>query len=202
MCEISSAATYWAWTLLLATIAICVLSAERAFALRREKVIPPSLLDRAIGAYRIFGINEAMLETLSRDSPLGRVLAAGLRRHAMPALAIREAIDLERRVVVHELGRGPVIRGLVVATSALLGLFGAFIEPIRIVGPLSPRSLESVCSIGGIADAISIACIGLFLAATALIWFFQLRRALEGLSLEMERHGARLVDAVCSGRAS
>ena len=65
--------------LLLASIISVALIIERLVALRRVKVVPPGLLQRAVGEFQRGANNDRMLDELERHSPLGRVLAAGLR---------------------------------------------------------------------------------------------------------------------------
>jgi len=51
---------------------------ERFMILRKEKIVPGGLLEKVLTAYQKQGVSEDMLEKLSQDSPLGRVLASGL----------------------------------------------------------------------------------------------------------------------------
>ena len=79
MFSIILAAGWPIWPLLLASIIAVALIIERLVALRRTKVLPTGLLQRVIAEYRQGGVNDAMLAGLEEQSPLGRVLAAGLR---------------------------------------------------------------------------------------------------------------------------
>ena len=79
MFAIVQAAGWPIWPLLLASIISVALIIERLVALRRVKVVPNGLLQRAVGEYKRGANNDKLLEDLERHSPLGRVLSAGLR---------------------------------------------------------------------------------------------------------------------------
>jgi len=78
---------------------------ERSFSLREKKIVPPTLLEQVITVYQRQGVNEEVLQKLAKDSPLGTVLAAGLRNHRSSRYVMKEAIDEAGRAVAHELER-------------------------------------------------------------------------------------------------
>ena len=77
MFAIVQAAGWPIWPLLLASIISVALIIERLVALRRVKVVPNGLLQRAVGEYKRGANNDKLMEELERHSPLGRVLSAG-----------------------------------------------------------------------------------------------------------------------------
>ncbi|PZR19719.1 MAG: flagellar motor protein MotA, partial [Azospira oryzae] len=79
MFAIIQAAGWPIWPLLFASIIALALIIERLVALRRSKVAPEGLLARVVGEVRQGTVNEAAINALEQGSPLGRVLAAGLR---------------------------------------------------------------------------------------------------------------------------
>ena len=90
---------------------------ERFIVLRRQRIAPPSLLEKVVDAYRKQGVTAQLVENLSRDSPLGRVLASGLRNHRAPRPVMKEAIEEEGRAVAHDLERFLTTLGTI-ATAA------------------------------------------------------------------------------------
>ena len=92
MFSIILAAGWPIWPLLFASIIAVALIIERMVALRRAKVLPSGLLQRVVAEYRQSGVSEAMLANLEAQSPLGRVLAAGLRNVGSSREIMREAI--------------------------------------------------------------------------------------------------------------
>ncbi|MGH8734525.1 MAG: MotA/TolQ/ExbB proton channel family protein, partial [Burkholderiales bacterium] len=79
MFAIIQAAGWPIWFLLLASVIAVALIIERSVSLRANKIIPPTLLDQVVAVYRRQGLSPEVIERLSHDSPLGAVLAAGLR---------------------------------------------------------------------------------------------------------------------------
>jgi len=115
------------WPLLLASIIAVALIIERMVALRRSKVLPSGLLQRVVAEYRQSGVNEAMLANLEAQSPLGRVLAAGLRNVGSSREIMREAIEEAGAVVAHELDRYLTTLGTIASISPLMVLFGTLV---------------------------------------------------------------------------
>ena len=79
MFAIIQAAGWPIWPLLLASVIAVALIIERLVALRRAKVLPAGLLQRVLAEYQQKGVAESQLADLEKNSPLGRVLAAGIR---------------------------------------------------------------------------------------------------------------------------
>ena len=105
MFSIIQAAGWPIWPLLLASIIAVALIIERAAALRRVKIVPPGLLHSAMANYRQQGVTEEQLLRLEGSSPLGLVLAAGMRNAGSSREIMKEAIEEAGRGVAHDLER-------------------------------------------------------------------------------------------------
>ena len=81
MFAILQAAGWPIWFLLAASIIALALIIERSLSLRAARIIPPRLFEQVVALYRRQGVSEEVLDKLAQDSPLGAVLAAGLRNH-------------------------------------------------------------------------------------------------------------------------
>ena len=92
MFAIIQAAGWPIWFLLLASVIAVALIIERSISLRSKKIIPPTLLDQVVGVYQRQGLSPEVIDRLSRDSPLGAVLAAGLRNLRSSRYVMKEAI--------------------------------------------------------------------------------------------------------------
>jgi biopolymer transport protein ExbB len=80
------------WPLLLTSIIAVALIIERSVSLREAKIVPPTLLDQVMSVYARQGVSADVLDKLAKDSPLGEVLAAGLRNEKSPRHVMKEAI--------------------------------------------------------------------------------------------------------------
>jgi len=201
MFAILQAAGWPIWFLLIASIIAVALIIERAIMLRREKIVPARLLEKVVEAYRKQGATPQLVETLYRDSPLGRVLASGLRNHRAPRPVMKEAIEEEGRAVTHELERFLTTLGTIASISPLMGLFGTVVGMIEIFGSQNPSGSNPADLAHGISVALYNTGFGLLIAIPAMIFFRHFRGKVEGFVVEMEQQAARLVDIMHGERS-
>src|SRR5689334_25344918 len=102
--------------------------------LRQDRIVPGDLLDKVLAAYQKQGVSEEMLQKLSLDSPLGQVLASGLRNYKSSRYVMKDAIEETGRAVTHELERFLTTLGTIATISPLMGLFGTVVGMIEIFG--------------------------------------------------------------------
>jgi biopolymer transport protein ExbB len=198
---IIQAAGWPIWFLLVASVIAVALIIERGIVLRRQRIVPANLLERVVEAYRKQGATPQLIENLYRDSPLGRVLASGLRNHRAPRPVMKEAIEEEGRAVSHELERFLTTLGTIASISPLMGLFGTIVGMIEIFGSQSPTGANPAQLAHGISIALYNAGFGILIAIPAMIFFRHFRGKVEGFVVEMEQQAARLVDIVHGERA-
>jgi len=199
---IIEAAGWPIWPLLLASVIAVALIIERLIVLRREKIVPRALLGQVVDAYRKQGVSAQLLENLYQDSPLGRVLAAGMRNHKAPRPVMKEAIEDEGRSVTHELERFLTTLGTIATISPLMGLFGTVVGMIEIFGSQNPTGGSNPAALAhGISVALYNTAFGLVIAIPAMIFFRYFRGKVEGFVVDMEQQASRLVDIVHGDRS-
>jgi biopolymer transport protein ExbB len=198
---IIQAAGWPIWPLLLASIIAVALIIERMIVLRRERVVPTGLFDRVVDAYRKQGASRELVENLYQDSPLGRVLAAGLRNVKAPRPVMKEAIEEEGRAVMHHLERFLTTLGTIASIAPLMGLFGTIVGMIEIFGAQAPTGSNPAQLAHGISIALYNAGFGILIAIPAMIFFRYFRGKVEGFVVDMEQQASRLVDIVHGDRA-
>ena len=196
MFAIIQAAGWPIWFLLLASVVAVALIIERSISLRESKIIPPTLLDQVITVYQRQGVNEEVLQKLAKDSPLGTVLAAGLRNHRSSRYVMKEAIDEAGRAVAHELERFLTTLGTIATASPLLGLFGTVIGMIEIFGSQSPTGTNPQQLAHGISIALYNTAFGIAIAIPSLIFYRHFKNKVDSFVVEMEQLAAKLVDIV------
>jgi len=180
--------------LLLASVISVALIIERLVALRRSKVVPPGLLQRAVGEFKAGANNDRMLEELDRHSPLGRVLATGLRNVGASREVMKESIEEAGNAVAHELNRYLTTLGTIASISPLMGLFGTVVGMIEIFGSQTPGSGNPQQLAHGISIALYNTGFGIFIAIPSLIFWRHFRALVDGFVVEMEQQAVRLVD--------
>ena len=202
MFAIIQAAGWPIWFLLFASVIAVALIIERSISLRASRIIPPTLLDQVVSVYRRQGLSPEVIERLSRDSPLGAVLAAGLRNLKSSRYVMKEAIEEAGRSVAHDLERFLTTLGTIATAAPLLGLFGTVIGMIEIFGSQSPTGTNPQQLAHGISIALYNTAFGIAIAIPALIFYRHFRAKVDTLVVEMEQHAAKLVDIVHGERAA
>jgi biopolymer transport protein ExbB len=193
---IIQAAGWPIWPLLLASVIAVALIIERAVSLRSSKIIPPTLLEQVLAVYQRQGVSEDILAKLAKDSPLGEVLAAGLRNHKSSRYVMKEAVEESGRTVAHELERFLTTLGTIATAAPLLGLFGTVIGMIEIFGSQSPTGTNPQQLAHGISIALYNTAFGIGIAIPALIFYRHYRNKVDGLVVDMEQQAAKLIDLV------
>jgi biopolymer transport protein ExbB len=194
---IIQAAGWPIWPLLLASVIALALIIERFVTLRDHRIIPPLLLEEVVGVYQRQGTSEDMLARLAKDSPLGAVLAAGLRNHRSSRYVMKEAIDEAGRHVAHDLERFLTTLGTIATAAPLLGLFGTVIGMIEIFGSQSPTGGANPQQLAhGISIALYNTAFGIAVAIPALIFYRHFKNRVDTLVVEMEQLSAKLIDIV------
>jgi biopolymer transport protein ExbB len=200
---IIQAAGWPIWFLLLASVIAVALIIERSVSLRAHKIIPPKLLDQVIGVYQRQGLSAEVVDRLSSDSPLGAVLAAGLRNLKSERYVMKEAIEEAGRGVAHDLERFLTTLGTIATAAPLLGLFGTVIGMIEIFGSQSPTGGTNPQQLAhGISIALYNTAFGIGIAIPALIFYRHFKNKVETFVVEMEQSAAKLVDIVHGERAA
>ena len=203
MFAIVQAAGWPIWFLLIASVIAVALIIERSISLRSGRVIPPSLLDQVVAVYRRQGLSPEVVERLSRDSPLGAVLAAGLRNLKRSRYVMKEAIEEAGRAAAHELERFLTTLGTIATAAPLLGLFGTVIGMIEIFGAQSPASGTNPQQLAhGISIALYNTAFGIALGIAALVFYRHFRARVDTFVVEMEQLASKLIDIVHGERAA
>ena len=200
MFDIIKAAGWPIWPLLFASVVAVALIIERLIVLRRDKIVPQGLLEKVVEAYQKQGVTPQLVDNLAKDSPLGRVLAAGLRNYRAPRPVMKEAIEDEGRTVGHQLERFLTTLGTIASISPLLGLFGTVIGMIEIFGSQSPSGTNPQQLAHGISIALYNTAFGILIAIPSMIFFRHFRGKVEGFVVDMEQAAAKLVDIVHGDR--
>jgi biopolymer transport protein ExbB len=198
---IIQAAGWPIWFLLLASIIAVALIIERAISLRARKIVPPNLLEQVKSVYQRQGVSEEILDKLAKDSPLGAVLAAGLRNHKSSRYVMKEAIEEAGRAVAHEMERFLTTLGTIATASPLLGLFGTVIGMIGIFGSQSPTGTNPQQLAHGISVALYNTAFGIAISIPSLIFYRHYKNKVDTYVVEMEQQASRLIDVVHGERA-
>jgi biopolymer transport protein ExbB len=197
---IIQAAGWPIWLLLIASVIALTLIVERLIYLRRAKILPPSLLDEVIRVYHNGKINAEVVQKLEQNSPLGRVLAAGLRNIASPRDVMKESIEEAGRGTAHELERFLTTLGTIATLAPLMGLFGTVVGMIEIFGAQNAAGANPAQLAHGISVALYNTGFGLAIAMPALVFYRHFRALVDSFIIDMELQAVKFVDIVHGAR--
>ena len=198
MLDILRAAGWPIYFLLVASIISLALIIERAVSLRRSVIVPPGFLEKLVAELRQSGVSEDLIKRVQAHSPLGRVLAAGLRNVRASREAMKEAIEEAGHAVAHDLERFLTTLGTIATVSPLMGLFGTVIGMIELFGAQNPAGggTDPQQLAHGISVALYNTGFGLMIAIPSLIAHRHYRAQVDSIIIEMEQQAIRLVDVV------
>ncbi|MBU3656603.1 MAG: MotA/TolQ/ExbB proton channel family protein [Rhodocyclaceae bacterium] len=196
MFAIIQAAGWPIWPLLIASIIALALIIERLYSLRRPKILPPGLLQSVLTVLGRGGYDANGLHQLEEDSPLGRVLAAGIRNQNASREIMREAIEESGRMVYHQLERYLTTLGTIASIAPLLGLLGTLVGMIDIFGSQSPGTGNPQQLAYGISVALYNTAFGLLIAIPALIFWRHFRALVDSYVVDMEQQAIKLVEVI------
>ena len=182
--------------LLLSAVAIAII-VERAWTLRRNAVVPPSLGDE-VRAWAARGkLDPAHIESLRRTSPLGSLLAAALDVRARPRDLVRERIEDVGRHLVHRMERYLNTLGTIAASGPLLGLFGTVVGMIQMFLAIGDGGLGDVNQLAaGIGKALVCTATGMIVAIPALMAHRWFRGRIAEYIVAMEPEAMLLLDTI------
>jgi biopolymer transport protein ExbB len=194
---IIQAAGWPIYPLLLASIIAVALIIERTVSLRESKIVPPTLLDQVMSVHARQGVTPDIVDKLAQDSPLGEVLAAGLRNEKSPRHVMKEAIEEAGRAVAHNLERFLTTLGTIATAAPLLGLFGTVVGMIEIFGSQSPTGGTNPAQLAhGISIALYNTAFGIAISIPSLIFYRHFKNKVDGFVVQMEQAASKLIDIV------
>ncbi len=197
MFSLIQAAGWPIWFIIIASILAVGIIGERSWTLRLSTVIPRGLLTKVIREYRERGVSTDMLVRLHSHSPLGQVLAAGLKNVDSPREVMKESIEEAGRVVAHDLDRYLTSLGTIASMSPLLGLFGTIVGMIEIFGSNSPTGGNNPAQLAhGISVALYNTAFGILVAIPSMIFYRYFRAKVDSMVIGMELQALKLVETV------
>lgn len=188
------------WPLILASVLALALIIERGLALRRTRILPSGLLDDVVGLVRKQAVTPDIIAKLEANSPLGRVLAAGLRNERVLREGAIQQVEAAGAVIANRLTRNLTLLGSIGSIAPLLGLFGTVIGMIHIFASQqagsSPQDLAR-----GISIALYCTAFGIIVAVPAVLAHRYFRRLVDDYLVEMEEKAERLLEVVYRDRS-
>jgi len=177
------------WALLLCSVVALAVFLERLWALRRDHVMPSSLLAALTRHLKVGDADRAEQLCRESDAALSEVIEAGLQRRHGGRAATKEAMEERGQVAVGDLDGGIGVLSTVAAIAPLLGLLGTVAGMIQVFRDVAGVDNPDISLLArGIWEALLTTGFGLTVAIPSYVAF----RILEA---RIERHGRDLEEA-------
>ncbi len=183
--------------IILCSILALTIVVERFWTLREKKIAPPNLTDQIIKLHKKNRITNEAISKLYNNSPLGRILAAGLRNMNTQRELMKESIEEEGRQVVLELERFLNTLGTIASITPLLGLLGTVIGMIKVFAVITSLGVgDPKILADGISEALLTTAAGLSVAIPSVMFYRFFRGRVDELLLKMEAQAVFLVEVI------
>lgn len=181
--------------LILASIFALGLIIERGIALQRRNVVPATLLTDVLGLWRNRKITPEVVAKLEANSPLGKVLAAGLRNDRTSREGAMQQIEAAGAVVANRLTKNLTLLGSIGSIAPLLGLLGTVVGMIAIFASQQAGSNPQELA-RGISVALYCTALGIIVAVPAVLAYRYFKRLVDDYLVDMEEQAERLLETV------
>jgi len=183
------------WPLLLCSIISLAIIAERFWSLQTKRIAPKNLLARVWQWQKSGQLEAGKLQELRDDSPLGRILAAGLVNSRHDRDVMKESIEEVGRHVVHEMERFLNTLGTIAAITPLLGLLGTVIGMIKVFAVITAEGVGNPAVLAeGISEALITTATGLTIAIPSLMFFRYFHGRVDDHVVTMEQEALKMVE--------
>jgi biopolymer transport protein ExbB len=183
--------------IILSSVIAAAIFLERLWTLQPKRVLPLDLVDKVWRWVESEQLQEKHIVALEQNSPLGKILAAGLANRHRDRAIVKEAIEDAGRHVIHDLERFINALGTIASISPLLGLLGTVSGMIHTFNDITDQGVGNPQVVaGGISEALVCTAAGLVVAIPAVIAYRFLRTRIEYLVVQMEKEATKLVQAI------
>ena len=189
------------YPLYLCSMIMVGLAIERSISLRRRKILPSDTVKkiRSVSPREGDKLNsgELLRELDLHDSPISRVVKAGLRKMRRPVAEIEKAIEDAGEREADTLRRNCRVLSIVASVSPLLGLLGTVLGMIKAfmtVAASEDALGQTELLASGIYQALVTTAVGLGIAIPALVLYHFFTEQVERLVSEIDDITIELVE--------
>ncbi|MEO5365541.1 MAG: MotA/TolQ/ExbB proton channel family protein [Magnetococcus sp. WYHC-3] len=187
--------------IVLGSVVALAIVMERLWTLRRARVLPPASVSALREAVAQGDLQQAAQHCHDNPSPVGRIVAAGLRASGQRRGVIKEAVEEAGRQEVVDLERYLDLLGTIVMLSPLLGLLGTVLGMIEVFDVVSRHGVGGDPGVlaGGISKALITTAAGLTVAIPALACHRYFESLVDRHVAELERFALTVAEQIQSG---
>ena len=194
MFELLKAGGFLIWPILLCSVIALAIVIERFSSLRTNVVAPGALTERVGKLLQKGSLDIKTINEIEEHSPLGKVLAAGLKNPNQHRVVVKEAVEEAGRHVVHDLEKHLQTLGTIAAITPLLGLLGTVIGMIKVFSAITTFGVGDPQALAeGISEALVTTAAGLSVGIPSLMFHRYFRGKVNELTIDMEQQALRFM---------
>lgn len=195
MLELVQAGGWMMVPIIVCSVAAVAIAVERFWSLQPSRIAPRTLLAQVWGYVKKNELDRERLREIRSACPLGQIFAAGLGNARHGRGIMKEAMEEEANVVMHEMERYLTTLGTIASISPLLGLLGTVVGMIQAFTVLMAQGAGNANNLaGGISTALITTAGGLTVAIPALMLYRYFLRRIDELVVTMEQEASKLVE--------
>lgn len=190
------------WPIALCSLLAVTIFLERLWALQRSRIIPDQFVELLTKAMREGRWSRARSLCDGNESTVSLLARAGLSYRGRSRIVIKDAVQDAGRRAAAGLERFTGALGSIASITPLLGLLGTVTGMIgvfqKVVVQMSEtdQSPNAGALANGIWEALITTAAGLTVAIPAFLMYRFLIARIDGMVLELQEHGGRIVDLV------
>lgn len=185
------------WVIVLCSVLSITIALERAYTLRKKKIINTDFL-HDVKKYAVKGeFEKALMVCRKVDVAMSRITHAGLLRSRFGVLEVERALEAAGAHEATLLEANLRGLGVIASLAPMLGLLGTVTGMINAFSAISLEGVGNPTVVaGGIAEALINTAAGLVVAIYTLGFYHYFRGKVDKLIYEMEEISLRLVEDI------
>ena len=197
MLELFKAGGLLIWPILACSIISLAIIAERLWSLQSKRILSDNLVKRVWEWHKEGHLDVQRIRQLRADSPLGKILAAGLANRKYHREVMKESIEEVGRHVAHDLTRFLNTLGTIASITPLLGLLGTVIGMIKVFAVITAQGIgDPTVLAAGISEALITTAAGLTVGIPSLMFYRYFRGRVDELVVSMEQEALKMVEVM------
>ena len=195
MWELVKAGGWLMSPIILCSILMLIIIIERSIKLRTSQIAPPQLREQLLQHLVSDGdIERGMLVNVKEKSPLGDILATGLKYRQYGIESMTMHMENRASVAIHSLEKHINMLGTIGAVAPLLGLLGTVLGIITSFLAITEGSMQDPALLAaGVSQALITTAGGMFVAIPAVMAYRIFQRRIVDINATFEKEAGLMV---------
>jgi biopolymer transport protein ExbB len=180
--------------LILCSIIVLAIVIERAFSLRKKKVLVPEIISVIETIKKPEDIHLAISICQKNEGAFANIVQLGLENKDLPNDELKELIADQGRQEVRSFEKGLGVIETIAGIAPLLGLLGTVTGMIKVFTVISEQGLGQTQALsGGISEALITTVVGLSIGIPSLVLYNYFTEKAENLIMDIEKFTSKLL---------